>query len=210
MLKIKICGITNPEDAFAAVDYGADALGFVFYEKSPRSVTPEIAKTIISSLPPFIASVGVFVDMDNEKLEEITRYTGLDLIQLHGSETPEFCRLSRKAIKAFRVKELSDLEPLKLYKTVPAFLLDAFAPDEVGGTGRIFNWEIAIEAKKFGRIILAGGLTPENIEEAINLVQPYAVDVASGVEGENKGRKDHKKLKLFIERARNASSKHYL
>ena len=210
MLRIKICGITNRKDAFVAIDYGADALGFVFYEKSPRSVTPEIAKTIVSSLPPFISSVGVFVDMDKEKLEEITRYAGLDLIQLHGSETPEFCRLSRKTIKAFRIKELSDLEPLKLYKAVPAFLLDTYEPDVVGGTGQIFNWEIAIEAKKYGTIILAGGLTHENIEEAVNLVQPYAVDVSSGVEGENKGKKDHKKLKLFIERAKNASLKHYL
>ncbi|MBI5056340.1 MAG: phosphoribosylanthranilate isomerase [Nitrospirae bacterium] len=210
MLKIKICGITNTDDASAAIEYGADALGFVFYQKSPRYITPETAKTIISSLPPFIKTVGVFVDKEKKEVEKITAYTGLDLIQFHGSEPPEYCSTSRKVIKALRVKELSDLEPLKRYKTASAFLLDTYSSETIGGTGQIFNWEIAIEAKKFGRIILAGGLTPENIEEAVKLVQPYGVDVASGVEGSIKGRKDHKKLRLFIERARGASLKHYL
>jgi len=210
MLKIKICGITNSEDAFAAISYGADALGFVFYPESPRVIMPEEAKKIISSLPPFITTIGVFVDQPKKELVEITNLTGIDVIQLHGSEHPEFCDFSNKVIKAIRVKELSDLELLKHYKNISAFLLDTYSPDVIGGTGQIFNWEIAIEAKKYGTVILAGGLTPENIEEAVNLVQPYAVDVATGVEGEKKGRKDHKKLKLFIERARNASLKYYL
>ncbi len=133
---------------------------------------------------------------------------GLDIIQLHGSESPEYCNLSRKVIKAIRVKDLSDLITLNHYKTASAFLLDTYSPNEIGGTGQIFNWEIAVEAKKFGKIILAGGLKPENIEEAIKLVQPYGVDVSSGVEGSKKGKKDHKKLKLFIEKSRKASMKY--
>lgn len=203
MLRIKICGITNLEDALAAAQYGADALGFVFQPKSPRTVTPEIAKTIVSQLPPFITTVGVFVDEDKPEIEKIVRYVGLNVIQLHGSEPPETCQMCRKVIKAIRVRNLTDLEPLKRYK-VSAFLLDTYSPYTIGGTGQIFNWDIAVEAKKFGRIILAGGLTPENVEEAIKWVQPYGVDVATGVEDTKKGKKDHKKLKLFIKRARKA------
>lgn len=205
MLRIKICGITNLEDAITAIEYGADALGFVFHPKSPRAITPDKAEKIISKLPPFITTVGVFVDEDRHRLEGIIKKTGLDIIQLHGSESPQYCRnLSKKVIKAIRVKELTDLEPLQHYR-ISAFLLDTYSPYAIGGTGLIFNWEIAIEAKRFGNIILAGGLNPENVEEAIKMVQPYGVDVASGVEGNEKGRKDHKKLKLFIERARRAS-----
>jgi phosphoribosylanthranilate isomerase len=209
MLKIKICGITNHKDAFAAVDLGADALGFVFYRNSPRTVTPQAARIIISSLPPFVTTVGVFVDEEKSVLEEITSYVRLDIVQLHGSEPPGYCDMTRKVIKAIRVKELSDLEPLNHFKTVSAFLLDTYTPNEIGGSGRIFNWEIAIEAKKMGRIILAGGLTPENIEEAIRFVQPYGVDVASGVEGKEKGKKDHTKLRAFIEKAHIASMKSF-
>jgi len=203
MLRIKICGITNLEDALATVEYGADALGFVFQSKSPRAVTPETAKTIVSALPPFITTVGVFVDKDKTDVENIARHVGLNIVQLHGSEPPEACQIGTKVIKAIRVKDLTDLEPLKKYK-VSAFLLDTYSPYTIGGTGQIFNWDIAVEAKKFGRIILAGGLSPENVEMAIKWVQPYGVDVATGVEGHKKGKKDHKKLKLFIERARKA------
>ena len=207
MFKIKICGITNLEDANAAVSYGADALGFVFYLKSPRKVTPETARNIISSLPQSITTVGVFVDEDKAKVEETASYTGLDIIQLHGSESPEYCNFSRKVIKAFRIKDLSDLKQLSDYD-VSAFLLDTYSPNEIGGTGQTFNREIAVEAKTYGHIILAGGLNPENIEEAIKHVQPYGVDVSSGVEGEIKGKKDYKKLQLFIERARKAFQKY--
>ena len=210
MTRIKICGIVNSDDAFAAINYGADALGFVFYSESPRAIMPEEAKKIISSLPPFVTTIGVFVDRSKKDLDKIASYTGVDVVQLHGSEPPEYCNLGKKVIKAIRVKELSDLEQLNRYKDISAFLLDTYSQDVIGGTGQIFNWEIAVEAKKFGRIILAGGLTPENIEEAVKLVQPYAVDVASGVEGRKKGVKDHKKLRLFIERAKNASLKYYL
>lgn len=205
MLRIKICGITNLEDALAAIEYGTDALGFVFYPGSPRAITPDRARAIITQLPPFVTIVGVFVNEDKMRLEQIVRRTGIDIIQLHGSEPPEYCaNLGKKIIKAIRVKELIDLEPLKHYR-VSAFLLDTYSPNAIGGTGLIFNWEIAVEAKRFGNIILAGGLNPENVEDAVKIVQPYGVDVASGVEGSEKGKKDYKKLRLFIEKARKAS-----
>ncbi len=202
-MRIKICGITNPEDAFAVVDFGADAIGFVFHPESPRFVTPDTAKTILSALPPFITCVGVFVDRDKSEVEKIARDVGLDSVQFHGSETPDDCKISKKAIKAIRVKDLADLEPLKKYR-VSAFLLDTYAPDAIGGTGQVFNWDIALKAKNFGRIILAGGLTPENIGKAIKWVRPYGVDVSTGVESSIKGKKDHRKLKLFIDNARKA------
>ncbi len=204
MARIKICGITNIEDAITAIEYGADALGFVFYPKSPRNITHETARSIIQSLPPFITTVGVFVDEDVSIIEKTLLYTGLSAVQLHGSEPPERCNLSRKVIKAIRIKDLSDLKSLNSYTNVSAYLLDTYSPHAYGGTGDVFNWEIAVDAKKFGRIILAGGLTPDNIAEAVKTIQPYGVDVSSGVEGSCKGKKDHKKLKLFIERAKSA------
>ncbi len=204
MTKIKICGITNIEDAVTAIGYGADALGFVFFPKSPRNITPETARSIVQSLPPFITAVGVFVDEDVSNIEKTVSYVGLNAVQLHGSEPPESCNLSRKVIKAIRIKGLSDVESLNSYKNVSAYLLDTYSPHAHGGTGHVFNWEVAVDAKKFGRIILAGGLTPENIVEAVKMVQPYGVDVSSGVEGSCKGKKDHNKLKLFIERAKSA------
>lgn len=203
MGRVKICGITNIEDAVAAAEYGADAIGFVFQPKSPRAITPETAKNIVSALPPFITTIGVFVNEDKLEIERIIRYVGLNIVQLHGNEPPDACQLNRKVIKAIRVKDLTDLEPLKRYN-VSAFLLDTYSPHTMGGTGQIFNWDIAVEAKKFGRIILAGGLNHENIEEAIKWVRPYGIDVATGVESNKKGEKDHKKLKLFIEKAREA------
>jgi len=204
MTKIKICGITNYDDARAAIDFGADALGFVFFRESPRYITPEKAAAITSKLPVFVTTVGVFVDKRAEEILKIIEETGIDVVQLHGNEPPESCLLPRRVIKGIRVKSLESLEPLSAYQNiVSAFLLDTYAPDMSGGTGQSFNWEIAIEAKKFGIIILAGGLTPENISEAIRRVNPYAVDVSSGVELA-KGKKDHQKMKLFIERAKGA------
>ena len=203
MGRVKICGITNIEDAVAAAEYGADAIGFVFQPKSPRAITPETAKNIVSALPPFITIIGVFVNESKQEIERIIRYVGLNIVQLHGNEPPDACQLNKKVIKAIRVKDLTDLEPLKRYN-VSAFLLDTYSPHTMGGTGQIFNWDIAVEAKKFGRIILAGGLNHENIEEAIKWVRPYGIDVAKGVESNKKGEKDHKKLKLFIEKAREA------
>jgi len=204
MTKIKICGITNYDDARAAIDFGADALGFVFFRESPRNIPPEKAAEIIARLPVFTTTVGVFVDETREKIQKIVDQTDIDVIQLHGEESPEACRLSRRVIKGIRVKSLESLEPLARYRNlVSAFLLDTFEPHMPGGTGQVFNWDIAVEAKNFGRIILAGGLTPENISEAIRWVNPYAVDVSSGVELE-KGKKDYKKMRLFIEKARSA------
>lgn len=203
-VKVKICGITNPADASAAVDSGVDALGFVFFRGSPRSVSIKDAAGIIRNLPSFVTAIGLFVNEKPEQIEKIISLTGIDVIQFHGDETPDMCNLSRRIIKAIRVKSLESLDPLIHFKDkVSEFLLDTFSPDVLGGTGQIFNWDIAVEAKQFGRIILAGGLTPDNIAEAVRRVRPYGVDVSSGVESE-KGKKDHKKMKLFIERAKGA------
>lgn len=204
MVKVKICGITNLEDAMAAVDYGADALGFVFYRESPRHITPSEAAAIIKYLPPFIESVGVFVDETAETIEQTITSCCIDIIQMHGNEPPEKCKSSRRVIKAIRIKNLESLAPLAGYRgTVSAFLLDAYASDALGGTGRVFNWDIAVEAKQFGSVILAGGLTPENVTDAVRHVRPYAVDVSSGVE-QAKGKKNLAKMRLFIERAKGA------
>ena len=206
MVKVKICGITNLDDAMAAADFGADALGFVFFKNSPRYLSPANAKKIIKRLPPFISTVGVFVNENKNTIEKVVLQTGINIIQLHGEEPPAACRFPEHlAIKAIRVKSIDNLEIISKYKDkVSAFLLDTYTPEVFGGTGQIFNWDIAVEAKKFGRVILAGGLTPENIEKAVRLVHPYAVDVSSGVEAE-KGKKDHLKMKLFIERAKSVS-----
>lgn len=202
MVQVKICGITNLEDAEAAIDFGADALGFVFFKGSPRCVTLQQAESIVCKLPPFVTTVGVFVDETPEIIHSSIIDAGIDVIQLHGEEKPEACGFSRRSIKAIRIKSIDSLEPLKTFKSVvSAFLLDAYTTEALGGTGQKFNWDIAVEAKQFGRIILAGGLTPENIGDAIRHVRPYGVDVSSGVERE-KGKKDHQKMKLFIERAK--------
>lgn len=202
MVKVKICGITNVDDALAASDLEVDALGFVFYRESPRHVSPDQAREIIRRLPPFVTTVGVFVDMPPGEVEAIMRYASLDVAQLHGHELPEAC-VPGRVIKAIRVKELGDLEPLKHYR-VSAFLLDTYTQESFGGTGQIFNWDIALHAKQFGKIILAGGLNPDNVDKAVQWVRPYGVDVSSGVE-EKKGKKDHRKMELFIERAKGAS-----
>jgi phosphoribosylanthranilate isomerase len=204
MVKVKICGITNTGDAEAAISLGADALGFVFFKESPRYISPKDAASIRKTLPSFVPAVGVFVNETAQGIEEIASVSGIDLIQLHGDEPPAMCRRSRRVIKVIRVKSLESLSPLNEYKDkVSAFLLDTYTPDALGGTGRIFNWDIAVEAKQFGRIVLAGGLTPDNVAEAVGYVKPYAVDVSSGVEL-RKGKKDHTKIRLFIERAKSA------
>ncbi len=200
MIKVKICGITNLDDAIKAVMYGADAIGFIFYEKSPRAVSPEQAGHIIKHIPPFVTTVGVFVNEDYIKIRSIVDSIGLDMIQLHGDENEELCKLWQRVIKAFRIRDFMDLGLLNRYKA-SAFLLDAYTPESFGGTGRLFNWDIAKDAKEFGNIILAGGLNPENVEEAVKVVMPYGVDASSGIE-KSKGRKDHKKMKDFIKRAK--------
>ncbi len=199
-VRVKICGITRKEDAVRAVEFGADALGFVFYKGSPRYVRLDVVKSIISELPPFVTTVGVFVNEEASGISEIVRAAGIDVVQLHGDEPEGMCSLWPRVVKAFRVREFTDLRPLERYR-VSAYLLDTYSPDLPGGTGQIFNWDIALEAKSFGPVILSGGLTPENIDKAIRWVHPYAVDVSSGVEKE-KGIKDEEKLRLFIERAK--------
>ncbi len=201
MVKVKICGITNLEDALAAVSWGADALGFVF-APSPRQVTVEQVLPIVPQLPPFVCKVGVFVDSSLEKVKEIMSLCGLDLAQLHGSESPHLCQaLFPQVIKAFRVRDESILGLLPQYK-VSAYLLDSYDVALKGGTGQSFNWEIAKQAKRYGPVILSGGLTPANVRQAIALVQPYAVDVSSGVESQT-GKKDHNKLRAFLETVKN-------
>jgi phosphoribosylanthranilate isomerase len=204
MVKVKICGITNIDDALAAVDFGADALGFVFFKKSPRYVLPEKAAAIIKELPPFIQTVGVFANEQRENIEAVIAASRIDLVQLHGDEDPAMCKLTKRVVKGIRIKSLDSLAPLGRYAPhVSAFLLDAYTADKLGGTGMIFNWDIAVEAKQFGKIILAGGLTTDNVSKAVKYVKPYGVDVSSGVELA-KGKKDLGKMKLFIEKAKGA------
>jgi len=204
MIKIKICGITNLDDALAAAEDGADALGFIFYKKSPRYVDPGKAAEIVRQLPPFITPVAVFVNEREEKIRDIQFTTGIKVLQFHGDERPEFCdRFATRVIKAFQVKDKESIKHMAHFH-VGAFLLDSYKDGERGGTGTTFDWHLAVVAKTFGRVVLAGGLTPENVAEAVKLVQPYGVDVAGGVERE-KGLKDHAKLKKFITEVRRAS-----
>lgn len=204
-MKIKICGITNFEDALSAANYGADALGFIFYKGSPRFIEPENAKEIISFLPPFITTVGVFVNEEPAKIRQIMEIAGIDILQLHGDELPATCKIWPRVIKAFRVSTLTDLKSLEKYRT-SANLFDTYSPDVFGGTGRTFNWDIAVEAKRYGLVILSGGLNTENVEHAIKWVNPYAIDVSSGIEL-YKGKKDLKKMREFIVRAKAALMK---
>jgi len=199
MVRIKICGITNLEDALLAADLGADALGFIFYPKSPRKVAPEAARAIIAQLPPLVTTVGVFVDEDAAAVRDLAARVGLDWVQLHGQEPPEYCRsLGRRVIKGFRVQDQHSLSALEAYRgAAQALLLDTYKKGQIGGTGETFNWTLAREAQKYGPIILAGGLNPDNVAQAIAAAQPQAVDVASGVET-GPGKKDPEKLKRFF------------
>jgi len=201
---VKICGITSPDDALAAAEAGADAIGLMFYEKSPRNISLKQAAEIAQQLPPYIIKVGVFVNAEEETISRAIGDCGLNILQFHGEETPEFCQLFPvMTIKAFRIQNVESLKLLPEYGT-DAWLLDAYVPHQLGGTGATFNWDLAIEAKNLGRLIfLAGGLTPSNVAEAIRKVQPYAVDVASGVESAP-GKKDHAKVREFVRAAKQA------
>jgi len=209
MIRIKICGITNLDDALLAADLGAHALGFIFYPKSPRCVSPEAARQIIAHLPPFVAAVGVFVDEEAGVVQDLAAKVGLDWVQLHGAESPDYCRsLGRRVIKGFRIRDRDSLPPLTAYQgAAQALLLDTYKKGQVGGTGEIFDWHLAREAKGYGRIILAGGLAPENVAQAIAAAQPEAVDVASGVEAAA-GRKDPARVRAFFEAVRSVISNH--
>ena len=201
---VKICGITSEVDAQAAVDAGADAIGFMFYEESPRFVTIEQAKAISGTLPPHIMRVGVFVNADEVFINHALNECLLNILQFHGEETPEDCgRFPIMTIKAFRVQGPETLEVMQNYSTA-GFLLDAYSKDAFGGTGKTFNWDLAVQAQKLCRpIFLGGGLTPDNVAEAVQKVEPFAVDVSSGVESEP-GKKDALKMQTFIESAKGA------
>jgi len=196
-MRIKICGITNLEDALLSAYLGADALGFIFAKESPRAITPESARSIIDKLPPFIVSVGVFVDSPEEEIVSIIKHTGIQCVQLHGNESPsDYSKIKIPVIKAFRVNEHFQMDTLLRFPAL-AYLLDTFVKEKAGGTGKTFDWDIAIAAQSYGKIILAGGLTPENIADAIRKVHPYGIDINSGVES-SPGNKDKRKLqKLF-------------
>lgn len=197
MVLVKICGITNVEDALAAVEFGADALGFNFYPKSHRYVKPDKVTKILEEIPPGIWKVGVFVNEPEQSVKDISLALELDYLQFHGDEAPSYCeQFATPYWKAFRLKDEKTLELMKKYKC-EHYLIDTFIAQAYGGTGVTGNWELAREAKKIGKIILAGGLTPENIVAAIRTVRPDGVDVASGVE-EKPGRKDAAKLERFI------------
>lgn len=201
MTKVKICGITSVEDALMAVDAGADALGFVFFEKSPRFIGVEAAAGIIAKLPPFIQVVGLFVNAELEVVNRTADRCGLDIVQLHGEESPEFCSLVRRRVmKAFRVRGPESLIPLAEYR-VAAYLLDAYSPHAYGGTGEVFDWDCAVAAKEHGQVVLAGGLNPDNVADAVAQVMPYGVDVSSGVES-SPGKKAPEKVRRFIQQAK--------
>ena len=203
-VKVKICGITNLPDGVAAANAGADALGFMFYDKSPRSISVEAAATLIRQLPPFVMKVGVFVNAPEDLVVRAIRDCGLSLLQFHGDETPEYClQFGLMSMKAIRVRDAASLQALLGYHT-DAWLLDAYSPDRPGGTGETFNWDLALEARGWGRpIFLAGGLTPENVAEAVRLSGAPVVDVSSGVE-RGAGLKDPALIEAFLRAAARA------
>jgi phosphoribosylanthranilate isomerase len=197
--EIKICGITNLDDASFAAECGADALGFVFHSGSPRYVEPETAKAIIEKIPDRITKVGVFVNHALLEVKETVEFCGLDLVQLHGDESPEYCRQfsSPVLIKAFSPRRDDDLRALSRY-SIRAILVDAFDPTRYGGTGKRSDWRLAAKVKESHLLILAGGLNANNIREAIEIASPHAVDISSGVEG-SPGRKNPEKVRTIIE-----------
>ncbi|MHC4617898.1 MAG: phosphoribosylanthranilate isomerase [Planctomycetota bacterium] len=201
IVKVKICGITNYEDAQAAIDMGADLLGFNFYPKSPRYIAPDKVRKIINRLPGFIDIAGVFVNAPFKRIQEAMSTCQLNWVQLHGDESPEFCEsfrsLNVKTMKALRVKDQSDIEKAEDYFT-DAILLDAFDPEKYGGTGLTFDWNIVGHIGK--RVFLAGGINPDNAPKAIEL-GVYGIDICSGVEA-RPGKKDHKKMKRLFENIR--------
>ena len=207
MTKIKICGLTNKEDAKEAARLGADFAGFIFYKRSPRYIEPKDARAIAGTLPAEVIKVGVFVDERLETISEAARLAGLDMAQLHGEEGPEHCSFVRKrikVIKAFRTRDAKDLEKINEYDA-DFYLLDTYREGKPGGTGEAFDWNI-LSDKRFSRpVILSGGLRPDNVREAIQKVSPYGVDVSSGVE-KSPGKKDFILMRKFIENVRKGKS----
>ncbi len=205
MARIKICGITSVEDALMAVKHGAGAIGFIFYKKSPRYIGPYKVKKIVQALPPFVTPVGVFVDQRQGAVLDVAHFCGIRTLQFHGQEDPLYCKRFRQkgfsVIKGFRVQETLDLSVVKEYD-VNAILLDAFVEGVPGGTGKTFNWAVAKRLKGLGvPIILSGGLHYNNVVEALEEVRPYAVDVSSGVEEQDKpGVKNERSVRIFCEK----------
>jgi len=206
--RIKMCGLTRDKDIEAGINAGLDALGFIFYEKSPRNVTPDFVRSMVSKVGPFTDCIGVFVNRDREEVEEIVEYCGLSHAQLHGNEDPKYCeRVERfaspcRVIKALRVSEDSTEKDFIPYaKVIHGYLLDTYSKGIAGGTGSTFNWSIIPRLQLQRPMILAGGLDPDNVEEALQQVQPFGLDVNSGVEIEP-GIKDHVKLFEFVRRVR--------
>ena len=201
-VKVKICGITNVADGLAAAEAGADMIGLMFYESSPRNISFATASEISRALPAFTVRVGVFVNPNEDAVMRAIGDCGVSLLQFHGEETPEFCtQFGVMSMKAFRVRGPETLAELPKYQT-DAWLLDAYSADAYGGTGAKFNWDLALEATQFGRpIFLAGGLTPDNVGEAVRRTQPFGVDVSSGVES-SPGKKDHAKILSFVQAVR--------
>ncbi|MDB4138673.1 phosphoribosylanthranilate isomerase [Methylophilaceae bacterium] len=196
--KVKFCGITNLKDAISAAELGADALGFVFYPKSPRFISPKNANEIIKKLPPFISMVGLFVNQSKSEVEEVIKGCPLNLLQFHGDENESFCKqYNLPYIKAITMK--SDVDLLKCiqeYNSAKALLLDTFSKVARGGSGEVFDWKM-IPPNTLKPIIVAGGLTPDNVQTLLEVISPYGVDVSSGIEI-NKGLKDYKLMKKFI------------
>lgn len=201
-VRVKICGITRVEDALAAAAAGADAIGLVFYAKSPRAVDVEQAREILAALPPFVTTVGLFVDAERSELERILASVPLDLLQFHGDESVQQCEMfGRPYIKALRVKAGDDIAAqVARYPSAQGILLDAYVEGVPGGTGEAFDWSLIPQALS-NPLILAGGLRPDNVAEAVSRVRPYAVDVSGGVEA-SKGVKDVEKVGAFIRAAR--------
>lgn len=209
-VNVKICGITNLTDARTAVRLGADALGFIF-APSPRRIAPQTAYEIIRALPPFVKTVGVFVNEAPASIRQVIKDCGLDLVQLHGDESPDLCdELMPYTIKALRIKDESSLQSGRAYHgKVRALLLDTYAEEKVGGTGKTFDWELAIRIKRMGSpLILSGGLAPANIVAAIHTVKPYAVDVNSGVEA-RPGKKSPTLIRDLMENVRQDTLSEY-
>lgn len=205
MTRIKICGITNKRDAVNASSLGVDMLGFIFYKKSKRYVEPKTARDIINEVPPSVGRVGVFVDEKKDRALEIAEDLSLDILQFHGKETPDYCegfKQAFKIIKAFRLKDKSDLAVINNYNA-DYFLLDTYKTDSIGGTGETFDWRILKDYEFLKPVILSGGLTPGNVQAAIKEVSPYGVDVATGIES-SPGKKDIDLMKKFVENVRRA------
>jgi phosphoribosylanthranilate isomerase len=205
-VRVKVCGIRTLDEAAVALECGADSLGFNFWPGSPRYISPDSAREIMSQLHPFASRIGVFVNEDANRVRTLFYGLGLSAVQLHGDESPEYCRnlAGPKIIKALRVGPEFDPGSIADY-AASAILLDASVKGSYGGTGRSFDWNAAIESKSYAPIILAGGLTIENVEVAIRTVKPLAIDVCSGVEAEP-GKKDLRKLRLFMEAVNRANA----